>query len=59
MPDSAHGILRLILHRHFGCVICALLMWPPFFFQDHPYIWRTTIRYDSQRSTIQQVMDGA
>ena len=31
MPDSAHGSLWLILHWHFECVICALLMWLPFF----------------------------
>ena len=38
MPDSAHGSLW---HRHFERVICVLLMWPPFFFRGHPYIWRT------------------
>ena len=31
MPDSAHGSLLLILHWHFERVICALLMWLPFF----------------------------
>ena len=31
MPDSAHGSLWLILHRHFECVISALLCGRHFF----------------------------
>ena len=44
MPDSAHGSLWPILHRHFQHVICALLLWPPFF--SGSSIWRTTVRHD-------------
>ena len=48
LSNAWYGSWRLWtnLTETFRACHCALLVWPPFFFPGHPYIWRTTVRHD-------------